>query len=105
MQQIMKKITNLQLHDTYGAEVIYEENSEDENEEIHIADLDKVPPKMEDIKPKVHDPMEENNLGTQEEPRITYISSLLLTDLKKKFLHSSKNTKTVLHEIMMEYMD
>ena len=30
-----------------------------------------------------HDPMEKVNLGTMEEPRITYISSLLPSDLKK----------------------
>ena len=34
-------------------------------------------------KPKVRDPMEDVNLGTMEEPMITYISSLLSTNLKE----------------------
>ena len=38
---------------------------------------------MEDIKPQVHDPMEEVNLSITEESRITYISSLLSTNLKE----------------------
>ena len=38
---------------------------------------------MEDNKPQVHDPMEEVNIGTVEEPRITYIGSLLSINLKE----------------------
>ena len=38
---------------------------------------------MEDNKPQVHDPMEEVNLGTMKEPRITYINSFLSTNLKE----------------------
>ena len=62
--------------------MIYKEESDEWNEEIHIEDLKQTPPKMEDNKPQVHDPMEEVNLGTVEEPKITYISSLLPTNLK-----------------------
>ena len=39
---------------------------------------------MEDKQPQVHGPLEEVNLGTMEEPRITYINYLLPTDLKEK---------------------
>ena len=49
---------------------------------------------MEDNKPQVHDPMEEVNLGTMEEPRITYISSLLPSNLKghiMSLLHEFKD--------------
>ena len=35
------------------------------------------------MQPQVHDPMEEVNLDIVEEPRITYISSLLPFDLKE----------------------
>ena len=52
-------------------------------EEIQIEDLEQAPLKMEDNKPQVHDSMEEVNLGTVEEPRITCISSLLSTNLKE----------------------
>ena len=41
---------------------------------------------MEDNKPQVHDPMEEVSLDTLEEVRITYISSLLSTDLKENII-------------------
>ena len=43
-----------------------------------MEDLDQASPKFEDTRPRVHDPMEEVNLNTMEEPRISYISSLLL---------------------------
>ena len=51
-----------------------------------IEDLEQAPPKMEDNKPQVLNPMEEVNLGTMKEPRITYISSLLSTNLKKQII-------------------
>ena len=75
-----------QFQDICGAEVIYEEESDEEEEEIHIEDLDQPPPKMEDNKPQVHDPMEEVNIGTVEETRITYIKSLLSTNLKEHII-------------------
>ena len=52
----------------------------------HIEDLEQAPPKMEDNKPQVHDPIEEVNLGTVEEPMITYINSLLSTNLKEHII-------------------
>ena len=63
--------------------MIYERESGEEEEEIHIENLEQDPPKMEGRKPQVHDPMEEVNLDTIEEPRITYISFLLPTNLKE----------------------
>ena len=48
-----------------------------------MEDLEQAPPKFEDTQPQVHDPMEEVNLGTVEEPRITYISSLLPSEFKE----------------------
>ena len=76
MQQVTEKVVKEQLQDICKAEVIYEEESDEEDEEIQIEDLEQTPPKMEDNKPQVHDPMEEVNLDTVEKPRITYISSL-----------------------------
>ena len=46
-------------------------------------DLEQAPPKFEDMQPQVHDPMEKVNLDTMEDPRITYISSSLPSDLKE----------------------
>ena len=48
-----------------------------------MEDLEQAPPKFEDTRPQVHDPMEEVNLDTLEESRITCISSLLPSDLKE----------------------
>ena len=48
---------------------------------------------MEDIKPQVHDPMEEVNLGTVEEPRITYSSSLLSTNMKEQIISLLQESK------------
>ena len=86
MQQVTEKFTEEQFQDICGAEVIYEEESNEEEEEIQIEDLAQALPKMEDNKPQVYDPMEEVNLGTVEEPRITYISSLLSTNLKEQII-------------------
>ena len=76
MQQVTEKVTKEQLQDICEDEVIYEVESDKEEEEIQIEDLERVPPKMEDNKPQVHDPMEEVNLGIVEKLRITYMSSL-----------------------------
>ena len=48
-----------------------------------MEDLKEAPPKFKDAVPEVTDPMEEVNLGTLEEPRITYVSSLLQDNLKR----------------------
>ena len=83
MQQVTKKIEEEQFQYICGVELIYEEESNKEKEEIQIEYLEQAPPKMEGNKPQVHDPMEEVNLGTVEEARITYISSILPTNLKE----------------------
>ena len=64
--------------------MIYEGESDKEDGEIKIEDSEQALPKMEDNKIQVNDLMKEVNLGTMEEPKITYISSLLPIDLKEK---------------------
>ena len=83
MQHVTKKVTEEQFQDICGAEVIYEEESYEQEEEIQIEYFEQILPKMKDNKPQAHDLMEDVNLGTVEETRITYISSLLSTNLKK----------------------
>ena len=51
-----------------------------------MEDLEQAPPKFEDMQPQVHNPMEELNLDTVEEPVITYISFLLPSDLKERII-------------------
>ena len=58
-----------------------------------MEDLEQAPPKMEDNKPQVHDSMEYVNYSTLEEPRITYISSLLSTNLKGNIISLLKEFK------------
>ena len=63
--------------------MIFEDDVYEDDEERHMEDLEQAPPKFEEMKPQVHDPMEEVNLSTVEEPGITYISSLLTFNLKE----------------------
>ena len=51
MQKITKKIVEEQLQSICGAEIIFEEESDEDEEEIKIKDLEQAPPKMEDNKP------------------------------------------------------
>ena len=58
-----------------------------------MEDLEQAPPKFEDTQPQVHDPMEEVNLDTMEEPMITYISSLLLSDFNEGIIATLQEFK------------
>ena len=71
--------------------MIFEEDAYEEDEEIQMEDLEQAPPMFKDTLPQVHDPMEEVNLDIVEEPRITYISSLLSSDLKKGIVANYRN--------------
>ena len=86
IQQTMERIKEENFQDTYEAEMIFEEDVYEEYEEIQMEDLEQAPYKFEDTQPQVHDPMKEVNLNTVEEPRITYISSLLPSDLKEEII-------------------
>ena len=79
----MKRIEEEHLQNTYGAKIIFEDDAYEESEEIQMEDLEQAPSKFEDTQHQVHDPMEEVNLGTVEESRITYISSLLPSEFKE----------------------
>ena len=83
VQQTVEMIEEEHLQNTYGVEMIFEEDAHEEDEKIQMEDLEQAPPKFEDTQPQVHDPMEEVNLGTVEEPRIIYISSLLPSEFKE----------------------
>ena len=45
MHQVIEKVAEEHFQDICGAEVIYEEESDEEKEEIHIEDLEQTPPK------------------------------------------------------------
>ena len=84
VQQIEESIEEEHLQNTYGVEMIFEDDAYEENEEIQIGNLEQAPPKFEDMQPLVHDPMKEVNLGIVEESRITLFSSLLSSDFKEE---------------------
>ena len=87
----MERIGKWNLHNT--CEMIFEEDAYEEDEELQMEDLEQAPPKFKDTHPQVHDPMEEVNLGTVEEPRITYISSLLPSDFKEGIIATLQDFK------------
>ena len=49
IQKVIENVAEEQFQDIYGAEVIYEEESDDEDEEILIEDLEQAPSKMEEV--------------------------------------------------------
>ena len=55
--------------------------------------MEQAPPKFKDTQPQVHEPIEEVNLGTMEEQRITYISSLLPSDFKEEIIATLQEFK------------
>ena len=83
VQETVEMIEEEHLQNTYGAKIIFEDDAYEENEEIHMEDLEQASPKFEDTQLQVHDPMEEVNLDTVEELRITYISSFMPSDFKE----------------------
>ena len=76
VQQIVERIEEEHLQNTCGAEMIFEDDAYEE-----------------DMQPQVHDLMEEVNLDTMEEPRITYISSLLPSDFKEGIIATLQEFK------------
>ena len=86
VQQTVERIEEEHLQNTYRAEIIFEENAFEEDEEIKMEDLEQAPPKFEDTQPQVHNLMEEVNLDTVEKSRITYVSSLLPSDFKEEII-------------------
>ena len=83
VQHTMEMIEEENLQNTCGAKIVFKEDPYEENEEIHMEDLEQAPPKFKDTQPQVHNPMEEVNLDTMEKPRITYISYLLPSSFKE----------------------
>ncbi|OMO89495.1 Retrotransposon gag protein [Corchorus capsularis] len=62
-------------------------------DEITMEELDRAPMKLDDLKAEVYDPLLEVNLGTEEEPRPTYISQLLAEEDKPRFVALLKEYK------------
>ena len=91
MQQTISKIINKEL-EVNGTEIIGEEEFEGVDE-LQIEHVKKAPPRLQDNQHKVQEPLEEINLGTEKEPRITYVSSLLKEEVKKELVTLLKEFK------------
>ncbi|CAL9012636.1 unnamed protein product [Prunus brigantina] len=73
------------------AEFTHESTEEQEEESLQEEVLDFAPAALDDSLPEVEDPLQEINLGTEEDPRPTFISALLEEPLRSEII-------TLLHE-------
>ncbi|GKU93239.1 hypothetical protein SLEP1_g6847 [Rubroshorea leprosula] len=74
-------------------EVIYEGEEEDLKDQITLEELDLAPAKLDDLKAEVQDPLEEVNLGTEADPKITFISGSLEPCLHDKIINILREYK------------
>ncbi|CAL2277709.1 unnamed protein product [Prunus armeniaca] len=58
-------------------EFTHESTKDQEEESLQEEVLDFAPTALDDSLPEVEDPLQETNLGTEEDPRPTFISALL----------------------------
>ncbi|XP_034197665.1 uncharacterized protein LOC117613128 [Prunus dulcis] len=68
------------------AEFTHESTEEQEEEVLQEEVLDFAPAALDDSLPEVEDPLQEINLGTEEDPRPTFISTLLKEPLKSELM-------------------
>ncbi|XP_073051308.1 uncharacterized protein [Primulina eburnea] len=88
VQQVLDKLKEEEAWDTYGTEVVQEEEYEDD--ELQFDELLMAPSKMEDGQHEVQDPLEEINLGELENPKVVYVSKLLEEQLKQDLISMLK---------------
>ena len=76
------------------AEHVLEEEKDIRNQvKIGLNSLSKAPIQMDDLKAEVQDPLIEVNLGTEEEKKVTYISSHLTQEQFNEVLAVMKRFK------------
>ncbi|GKU89586.1 hypothetical protein SLEP1_g3710 [Rubroshorea leprosula] len=64
------------IHSSWS-EIVHEGEEADQGDEITLEELDLAPAKLDDLKVEVQDPLEEINLGSESEPKVTFISGSL----------------------------
>ncbi|XP_055960075.1 uncharacterized protein LOC130014946 [Mercurialis annua] len=85
MQYIMEEIMEENnLAEVLDAEVVYEEEEVYEDHENCLEELEQAPPWIDDEAIHVREELEEVNLGTSEEPQVTFVSKNLEVGLKTK---------------------
>ena len=103
MQQTTNKIINEEL-EVNGTEIIGEEEFEDVDE-LQIEHVKEALLCLQDDQHKVQDPLEKINFGTEKEPRITYVSSLLKEEVKKELVTLLKEFKDCFAWDTQKYLD
>ncbi|GKV34366.1 hypothetical protein SLEP1_g42743 [Rubroshorea leprosula] len=76
------------------SEIVHEGEEVDRGDEITLEELDLAPAKLDDLKAEVQDPLEEINLGSESEPKVTFISGSLepqTRDQIVRLLHEFKD--------------
>ncbi|XP_073049435.1 uncharacterized protein [Primulina eburnea] len=91
VQQVLDKLKEEEEWDTYGTEVVQEE--EYKEDELQVDELLMAPSQMEDGQHEVQDPLEEINLGELENPKMVYVSKLLEEQLKQDLISMLKEYK------------
>ncbi|GKV43692.1 hypothetical protein SLEP1_g50953 [Rubroshorea leprosula] len=76
------------------SEIVHEGDEADQDDEITLEELDLAPAKLDDLKAEVQDPLEEINLGSESEPKVTFVSGSLepqTRDQIVRLLHEFKD--------------
>ncbi|CAL8175363.1 unnamed protein product [Prunus armeniaca] len=68
------------------AKFTHESTEEQEEESLQDEVLDFAPTALDDSLPEVEDPLQEINLGTEKDPRPTFISAVLKEPLKSEII-------------------
>ncbi|CAL2230061.1 unnamed protein product [Prunus armeniaca] len=62
------------------------ESTEEQEESLHVEELEFAPAPLDDSLPEVEDLLQEINLGTEEDSRPTFVSALLEEPLKSEII-------------------
>ncbi|GKU89741.1 hypothetical protein SLEP1_g3839 [Rubroshorea leprosula] len=68
------------------SEVVHEGEEDTHTDGVTMEELDLAPEKLDHLRADVQDPLKEVNLGTEAEPRITFVSGLLPLGMRDKII-------------------
>ncbi|GKV11259.1 hypothetical protein SLEP1_g22525 [Rubroshorea leprosula] len=68
------------------SEVVHEGEEDTHTDGVTMEELDLAPVKLDDLRVDVQDPLKEVNLGTEAEPRITFVSGLLPPGMRDQII-------------------
>ncbi|KAG6467719.1 hypothetical protein ZIOFF_074359 (mitochondrion) [Zingiber officinale] len=91
---IVRRLAAYQAEKRMAAASVEVVDCESAEDEIEFAELEMAPAKLDDLRAEVQDALEEVNLGTESDRRMTFISKNLEPELKKRLirlLHTYKD--------------